>query len=130
MPRTTGPAPPVMGEPMHFLLCPAPPPAAKRSLVQPSSGLAPDLVDQLDGVRFGGRTFDVGGTSSGLDPRPRLPVGGYRRCPNVWGFDCLGDTVLGYLKHLISTVLGAGQTLTHWCSIFGGWTMLAFLHSQ
>jgi hypothetical protein len=34
-----------------------------------------------------------------------------RRYPNVWGFECLGGMVLGCLKHLIFTVLGAGQTL-------------------
>jgi hypothetical protein len=42
-----------------------------------------------------------------------------RRFPNVWGFERLGDTVLGYQKHLICTVLGAAVFRLRWCSNLG-----------
>jgi hypothetical protein len=60
--------------------------------------------------------------SGGMTERTNGSVGvhsKYRTYPNVRGFECLGDTVLGYPKHLMFTVLGAGLAVFDWCSILG-----------
>jgi hypothetical protein len=58
-----------------------------------------------------GRVWDGGRGSAGFAST--------RRFPNVWGFERLGDTVLGYQKHLICTVLGPAVFRLRWCSNLG-----------
>jgi hypothetical protein len=43
----------------------------------------------------------------------------YRSDSNVWGFERLGDTVVGHKKHLIYTVLGAALLVLCWCFNLG-----------